>query len=179
MQKIRGEQTYCKWWDRTLKPLQALRPAIRELSVIQAKTLSTSLAPRWHPCIYKQKPKLEFIMMTLGSYSYIYSALNQKTDEDEGFFFDENKSLGLNLHSLLFIHWPNIFWAPPASQVFSRCKGYKNCVITPRDSPCLHGVDRSMGESAVNHMVWVTTMVGTAVGEQSVVTSGLRSIQLV
>lgn len=43
-------------------------------------------------------------MMTLGSYSYIYSALNQKTDEDEGFFFVENKSLGLNLHSLLFIH---------------------------------------------------------------------------
>lgn len=125
-------------------------------------------------CIYKQVPKLEFIMMTPGSYSYIYSALNQKTDENEGFFFDKNKSLGLNLYSLLFIHWPRIFWASLGSQIFSRCKGYKN-----RDSPCLLGVDTPMGEPAVNRTIWVITMVGDAVGEQRVETSSLRPTQQV
>lgn len=174
MQKIRGEQTYWKWWGRTLKPLQALSPAIRELSVIQANDpINLISSPMASPHL-QASTEIWVHNDDPGSYSYIYSALNQKTDKDEGFFFGKNKSLGLNLHSLLFIHWPNIFWAPPGSQVFPRCRGYKN-----RDSPRLHGVDRSIGESTINNTVWVTTMVGAAVGEQSVVTSGLRSIQLV
>lgn len=40
-------------------------------------------------------------MMTLGSYSYICSALYKKADENKRFFFGENKSSGLNMNKFL------------------------------------------------------------------------------
>lgn len=87
MQKIRGEQTYWKWWGRTLKPLQALRPAIRELSVIQANDPVNLISSPMAFLHLQASIKIGVHNDDPGSDSYIYPALNPKTDEDEGFFF--------------------------------------------------------------------------------------------
>lgn len=76
MQKIRGEQTYWKWLGRTLKPLQALSPAIRELSVIQANDPINLISSPMASLHLQANTEIRVHNDDPGSYSYIYSALN-------------------------------------------------------------------------------------------------------